>query len=43
MIIISNFFPQIYLKRQQKLSAMQNHSHIHLVFMLLSIIDVKFT
>ena len=52
MIIILNFFTQIYLKRQRKRSAMENHSHIHpvhrvqsqtsdIIFMRFSIIVVK--
>ena len=29
MIIIFNFFTQIYLERQRKRGAMENHLHIH--------------
>ena len=52
MITIFNFFSQIYLKRQQKRSAIENHLHIHpvhrvqsqtsdFIFMLLSIIAIR--
>ena len=52
MITIFNFFSQIYLKRQRKRSAIENHLHIHplhrvqsqtsdFIFMLLSIIAIR--
>ena len=52
MITIFNFFSQIYLKRQRKRSAIENHLHIHpvhrvqsqtsdFIFMLLSIIVIR--
>ena len=52
MIIIFNFFTQIYLERQRKRSALENHWHIHplhrvqsqtsdFIFMLLLIIVIK--